>query len=182
MHLTVDMACHMSGYKPTTIYNAISRGELASWKYDLYRIIDGRSFAAWLKRRQMPDGFCTVTEACARFGLNDTTVQKAAQSGEIAHLRGPRRVYWLDVDSLNAWAARPTPAKLEVWLGPTRVLGPLDLPGQPTPVDIAIPAGGDGEATVLELRSIPFNPSMEVGSNDTRDLGIVLGEISYTPG
>jgi hypothetical protein len=78
--------------------------------------------------------------------------------------------------TLTAWAARPTPPRLEVWLGDQRLAGPWDVPNSPTAFEVHLPRNADF-ARPLELRSVPFTP----GGGDPRSLGVLVQEVAFTP-
>ena len=85
---------------------------------------------------------------------------------------GPGRV------TLTAWAPRPVPPHLEIWSGGRRLAGPMELPNAPATVTIDLPRSTPADRLVeLELRCAPFVP----GGRDTRQLGVVISEIAYTP-
>lgn len=84
--------------------------------------------------------------------------------------------------TLTAWAPRPLPAGLEIWADGVRLAGPVNLPATPTELLVAVPssAAKTGEA-VLELRAVPYSPRRHGSGSDPRELGVVLGELAFTP-
>jgi hypothetical protein len=98
---------------------------------------------------------------------------------------GPRATLSLPASAgvvrLRMWAPRPTPAAAEVWLAGRRAAGPLDLGPRPEWVAIEV-APGEASEDRLELliTSLPYRPS-EHGSDDRRELGVVLSELGFEP-
>jgi len=86
--------------------------------------------------------------------------------------------------TLLAWAPRPTPPRLEVWLDGTLLAGPLAVGTAPSPLQIILPRDAAGPRMVIELRSAPHLPRRPAGQPGAAGLGIVLGgiELDGLPG
>jgi len=81
---------------------------------------------------------------------------------------------------ITAWAPRPLPTQLEIRRDGVLLAGPIDLPNHPTQLEIPLRGGPSGAAeTVLQLRAAPYSPHRHHGSNDRRELGIVLGHLAF---
>jgi hypothetical protein len=98
---------------------------------------------------------------------------------------GPRAAVSLPaatgVVRLRMWAPRPTPPETEIWLAGRRAAGPLELGPRPRDVTIELDCGDvrDGRAELL-VTSVPYRPS-EHGSDDHRELGVVLSDVAFEP-
>jgi len=98
----------------------------------------------------------------------------ATWTAPVARLRAPARP---GVLTLLAWAPRPTPAELEVWLNGSLLAGPLVLPTSPAPLQVFLPRDLAAGTMTLELRSAPYSPAPRPGGQARAPLGIVLAGI-----
>jgi hypothetical protein len=120
----------------------------------------GVTLAGTYARERFPYGWATWTAPTAR-------------------LRAPARA---GVLSLLAWAPRPDPAQLEVWLDGALFAGPLSLPNAPTQVQLFLDREAPGPGVMdVELRSVPFTPQPRPGQPVRVPLGIVLADIEFDP-
>jgi hypothetical protein len=128
------------------------------------------SFRSDARALYAPESFAGVAATGARFaGVRGAWTRPTWTMRLPA---GPGRV------TLTAWAPRAVSPRLEIWMGGTRLAGPIDLPSYPTAVAVELPPSTPADRLVeLTLRSLPFVP----GGGDTRRLGIVVSGVAYTP-
>ncbi len=92
-----------------------------------------------------------------------------------AHLHAPASA---GVLRLVAWAPRPTPPLLEVWIGGKQFAGPLAIAARPTPLELFIGDEAAGARMDVELRSAPYVPERPSPA-EGGPLGVVLGDIDF---
>ena len=84
--------------------------------------------------------------------------------------------------ALTLWAPRPKPPVLEVTALGKALSPPIEVGHDPIVVEVAITAATVAKGGVeLELKATPFCPAKEGGSSDTRELGVVLSQVRFTP-
>jgi hypothetical protein len=82
---------------------------------------------------------------------------------------------------LRLWAPRPTPAGTVVMIGERQAGGPFDIGLEPGDFEVEVRPDEVEEGMVeLEVVSAPFVPA-EHGSDDQRDLGVVLSDLWFRP-
>jgi 4-amino-4-deoxy-L-arabinose transferase-like glycosyltransferase len=75
------------------------------------------------------------------------------------------------------------PADVAVWIG-ERVLGTIEVRGGfrdyevPIPADVAAAAAAGGEPVRVMLRTVTWNPLTVLGTDDPRDLGVMLDRVA----
>ena len=84
--------------------------------------------------------------------------------------------------TIRLWAPRPKPPVLEISVLGKVVAGPLEVGHDPIEVEVPVTAAMVAKGGVeLALKATPFCPAKEGGSADTRELGVVLSHIRFTP-
>ena len=106
-------------------------------------------------RERFPSGLATWTAPSAR-------LRAPASSGVL---------------TLLAWAPRPTPAQLELWLDGALLAGPLVLPTSPWRLQVFLGRDTARPRMELELRSAPFTPAAQPGQAQRAPLGIVIADL-----
>ena len=115
----------------------------------------GVTFEGTYPRERFPYGWATWTAPTAR-------------------LRAPARA---GVLSLLAWAPRPTPAQLEVWLDGALLAGPLTLPTSPIRLQVFFGRDATDGPMDIELRAAPYTPEPRPGGGGRVPLGIVIADV-----
>jgi hypothetical protein len=96
---------------------------------------------------------------------------------------GPRAVVRLPVAEgklrFRLWAPRPTHPRTEIWIAGRRAAGPFDIGPNPVNYEVEVLSGDavDGRLEV-EILSDAYRPA-EDGAADSRELGVVLSEVSF---
>jgi hypothetical protein len=97
----------------------------------------------------------------------------------------PQARLWLPAGpgtlTLTVWAPRPTPL-VELWARGTRLQTPVEVGPEPVALQVRLEAAQLSQGGLdLELRATPFCPARQGASSDTRELGIVISHVSFTP-
>ena len=80
------------------------------------------------------------------------------------------------------WAPRPKPPMLEISALGKVVAGPVEIGHDPTEIEVPVTAAMIAKGGVeLDFKATPFCPAKEGGSSDTRELGVVLSLVRFTP-
>ena len=80
------------------------------------------------------------------------------------------------------WAPRPTPAMREISALGKVGAGPGEIGHDPTEIEVPVTAAMIAKGGVeLDFKATPFCPAKEGGSSDTRELGVVLSLVRFTP-
>ena len=80
------------------------------------------------------------------------------------------------------WAPRPKPPLLEISVLGKAVTGPTEIGHDPMEIEVVVSAAMVAKGGVeLDLKATPFCPAKEGGTSDTRELGVVLSHIRFSP-
>jgi hypothetical protein len=84
--------------------------------------------------------------------------------------------------TITLWAPRPKPPVLEISALGKPVAAPVEIGHDPIEIDVHVTAAMVAKGGVeLELKATPFCPAKEDGSSDTRELGVVLSHVRFSP-
>jgi hypothetical protein len=84
--------------------------------------------------------------------------------------------------TLTVWAPRPKPPLVELVARDKRLLGPVEVGGDPATLQVQVGAAHVAKGGLdLELRATPFCPAKEGVSSDSRELGVVIAHARFIP-